>query len=175
MQTIRKTRKRSELDALWAHQASLALLVGFSTFDAPGVANGTTAGNLRTTATANYRIGGRAYTRAAADDLWDLSAEVDTAAATYRAYWLYVDAAGAASFAAGTDAPSAALALEALPPIDETKGILGAFVAGPATDFDAGGGLAAQGDLHDGIPTGAAVGVPRHGYTPPQGLSLVSP
>lgn len=157
--TVRKTGERDEMDLQWQCIASLLLLVGFSTFGSGAIGNGTTAGRLRTTASMTYRIAGREATKASTDDLWNLSAETNTPAATYRAYWLYLNAAGAASFVAGSNAASAAAALAALPPNDETLGIAGVYVAGPATDFDGAGGLAAQGTIHNGIPAGAPCGV----------------
>jgi hypothetical protein len=171
--TVLKTRNRSELDCLWQLVASENVRDGFSALDAPGVGDGTTAGNLRTTAAADYRIAGVTYNLVATDDFWDLSAEVDTAAGAYRAYRLYVDAGGVASFAAGTDQTSEAYALAALPALDEAKSHLGTYVAGPSTDFDDPGGLAAQGTVSDGVAAGAQIGVPGKGYLPPTVIDLV--
>lgn len=172
---IRKTGKRSELDALWARHNSLLMLLSFGATSDPGIGNGGTAGNLRTTATSTYRVAGVDASKAATDDLWDLSGETDTDASTYRAYWLYLDAAGTASFAAGSDATTAALALEGLPALVETKGIVGVYVADPSCDFDDAGGLAAQGTVYDGIPAGVPCGVPRHTYTAPELVNLTAP
>jgi len=121
-----------------------------------GIANGTTAGRLRTRAEYEFEIAGRVYTKASTDDLWNLSAETDTAADKYRAYWLYLDSAGTASFAAGTDADSEADAIAALPAETSSKCPVGVFVAGLACDFDAVGGLSAQGTIIDGRPAAAA-------------------
>lgn len=122
----------------------------------PTIANGGTAGRLKTTSAVSFRIAGALYTKAATDDLWNLSAETNTAALKYRGYLLLLDTSGTASFVAiATDVASAALAvagLEALIPAD--KCVIGAFIAGPETDFDAGGGLAAQGTIHQGLPSG---------------------
>jgi len=172
---IRKTGKRSELDELWARQNSLTMLAAFSTYDDPGIGNGTTAGNLRTTASVDFRVAGASATKASTDDLWNLSGETDTDASSYRAYWLYLDSAGAASVAAGADVGSATAALAALPDLTETKAVIGVFVADPSCDFDAAGGLAAQGTIYDGIPAGAPCGVPRHSYTAPEMANLVAP
>ena len=172
--TIRRTGGRNEMNAQWGALNSLVLLLAFSTLSAPGIGNGTTAGTLRTTASADYRIVNRQYTKGSTDDLWDLSGETDTAAGEYRAYYLCVDSSGTASVVAGTaDASSEAAALAQLPTHDETKSILGVFVAGPATDFDDAGGLAAQGTIHDGIPDGVPVGVPGEKYAAPQTITLV--
>lgn len=121
--------------------------------DSAKIADGTTAGKLRTQANFSYRVNGAIFSAAAADDFWDLSAEVDNAAGTYRAYSLEVDAAGTASFVASTTDPAtAALALAALALPAATKSRIGVFIAGPATDFNAVGGLDAQGDIYDGSP-----------------------
>lgn len=149
---------RAELDLVHGMLVSLALLLNYSTLDDPGIANGTTAGTLKTTATAGFRIGTGSYSKAATDDLWDLSGETDTAAGEYRAYWLLLDSSGTASFAASGEQSSAALALADLPDLDGTKAVVGVFVADPACDFDDAGGLAAQGTIYDGIPEGASLG-----------------
>lgn len=171
----RKTGSREELDLLWARLNAVVMLAAFSTFDDPAIANGTTAGQLKTTADADYRIAGVAYSKAATDDLWDLSGETDTDASSYRAYWLYLDSSGTASVAAGEDATSEANALRDLPDLDEAKAIIGVYVAGTSTDFDDAGGLAAQGTIHDGIPDGVPCGVPRQTYAAPELVQLIAP
>ena len=118
-----------------------------------GVVNGTTPGYIRTRADYEYQIAGRVYQKYAADDVWNLSGETDTIAAQYRAYRLYLDSAGAATIAAGSNAASAAAALAALPAEVDTKATVAVYVAGPSTDFDAVGGLSGQGDLYDGRAT----------------------
>ena len=116
-----------------------------------GLADGSTAGFVATQNDIEFQIAGKIYRKAETDDLWDLSAEVDTIAAKYRAYRLYLDASGVATFAASTaDADSEALALAALPAETATKCPVGIFVAGPLTDFDDVGGLGAQGTYYDG-------------------------
>lgn len=151
---------------------SLCLALAFSVKADPAIGDGTTAGQLRTTAAADFQIGQFVYNKASTDDLWDLSAETDTVAGQYRAYWLLLDSAGAASFVAGTDAASEADALLGLPLHDETKSIAGVFVAGPSTDFSL--ALVAQGTVYDGVPDGAWVGVGAHPYAAPQ-LALLNP
>ena len=117
------------------------------------VGNGGTAGRLRTNAAVTYRIGGTLYTKSSTDDLWNLAAETDTTGAQYRAYWLYLDASGTASIAAGSNAASAAAAIAALPAVTASKAVIGVFVAGLSTDFDGAGGLAAQGTIYNGWPS----------------------
>lgn len=174
MLTVRKTMGRAELNSLWAYTASLVMLVAFSTFDDPAIADGTTDGKLQSTASVDFKVAGVKATKAATDDLWDLSAETDTTASQYRAYWLYLDASGTASIAAGEDATTAALALQALPDIDETQSVIGVFVADPSCDFNGAAGLAAQGTIYDGIPAGVPVGVPGKTYSVPETLNLIS-
>ncbi len=154
MGTVRKTGMRAEFNALWDLLNGVVYKALFAAREDPGIGNGTTAGNLRTNAAVDFTVDGFRYTKASTDDLWDLSAETDTAAATFRAYWLYVDAAGTATFAAGGDRSSAALALAAIPALTTTKSVFGVYVAGGATDFDDAGGLAAQGTIYDGVPAG---------------------
>ena len=165
MSNIRESGGRKEMDLLWAAVFSLKLLTCFSTRDAPAIGNGTTNGNLRTTASAGFSIGDRSYVKASTDDLWDLSGETAVAAAKYRAYWLLLDSAGAATIAGGVDQASEALALADLPTLDGTKSVMGVFVAGPATDFTA--ALAAQGDIYDGLVDGVPVGVRTQTYRAP--------
>jgi len=123
-----------------------------STKDNGQIADGTTDGKLKTVAAVDFAIAGALYTKAATDDLWDLSAETDTTGAQYRAYWLYLDSSGTASIAAGTNAASAAAALAALPAITATKSVIGVYVAGLSTDFNGAAGLAAQGTIYNGMP-----------------------
>jgi hypothetical protein len=95
-------------------------------------------------------MGPRLYSKASTDDLWNLSAITDTTGAQYRAVALCLDASGTATIETGAVATSAALALQALPVIPTTKSVVGVFVAGPSTNWDAGGGLAAQGTIYNG-------------------------
>lgn len=161
--------------ALWAEIASTSMRAHFSTYGAPAIGNGGTAGNLRTNASTIGRVAGVEVTKASTDDLWDLSGETDTIAAQYRAYWLYVSAAGAGSFVAGPNAPTAAQALAALPAPAEDQCIVGVYVAGPTTDFDDAGGLAAQGDIYNGIAPGAALdGTGKTLYQAPARVDLIN-
>jgi hypothetical protein len=169
---VRKTGSRSEMDSQWAFLNALIMVMAFSTLSAPAIGNGTTAGRLRTTASVDFRISNKQYTKASTDDLWNLSAETATSAGVYRAYWLYLDASGAASVAAGSNASTAALALKTLPDITETKSVIGVYVAGPSTNFA--NALAAQGTIHNGIPDGVPVGVPGKSFAKPTIASLVA-
>lgn len=119
------------------------------------IANGGTAGRLRTTATVAFTVAGSLYSKASTDDLWNLSAETNTTSGQYRAYYLYLDASGTATIGAGSNAASAAAAIAALPDVAATKSVIGTYVAGPSTDFDAAGGLAAQGTIYNGYPVQA--------------------
>lgn len=108
-------------------------------------ADATTAGKIKITGgTVEYDVNGERFSKAATDNLWDFSAEVDTAALKYRAYWLYLDSGGNATFHAvtttGTDAASAVAAKAALLAAGEPAGdkaVVGVFVAGPSTDMSA--------------------------------------
>lgn len=160
--TVRKTGGRDELDAIWTMINALVYRQ-FAAQDSPALANGATAGKIKTvTSSTTFRIDGVPYAKAATDDLWDLSAETDTDASSYRAYWLYIDASGVASIAAGDDRPRDDLALKALPNLDPTLSVFGVFVAGPSCNFNGAGGLSAQGDLYNRVPAG----VPDASETP---------
>ena len=122
------------------------------------ITDGTTAGKLKTVADVSTRVWGKLNFKAATDDLWDLSAKIDTIAAKYRAYWLYLDSAGNASVetdddSGATDSDSEVAAIVALPAWDTTKCVVGAYVAGPSTDFNNVAGLAAQGTIVNGWPS----------------------
>lgn len=70
-----------------------------------GVTNGTTAGRAKTTNSIAYEINKRRYTKAATDDLWNLSG-VSTGGAEFRKVLLCLDESGAASIVTGTVAAS---------------------------------------------------------------------
>ena len=162
MATLRRSAPgtaRPELDFLHRLTQSLKLHLCNGTQITGAIGNGGTAGYLRTTASVNYKIGQFQYTKASTDDLWNLSAQTDTTAGQYRAYWLYLDSSGTASIGAGSNASTAALALAALPVVTSTKSVIGVYVAGPSTDFNDAGGLAAQGTIHNGFPEGARLDV----------------
>ncbi len=125
-----------------------------STDDDGAIANGTTDGKLKTVNAVDFQIDGVKFTKAGTDDLWDLTGEVDTIAAEFRAYWLYLDSSGVATIVAGTTKTTEALAKAALPALDLTKSVIGVYTAGPTTDFDGAAGLAAQGTIDDGVPVG---------------------
>jgi len=118
----------------------------------PGLADGTTDGKIQNANAISFAIDGALYTKAATDDLWDLSGETDTAADKYRAYWLYLDSSGTATVADGTDEDSEADAIAALPALAASKSVAGVYVAGLSCDFDGAAGLAAQGTIVDGWP-----------------------
>ena len=160
MPTIRKTWMFPELTALALQLAAVIVDLAASHYRTEhgavthaNIGNGGTAGRLRTNSAITYRIGGTLYAKASTDDLWNLSAQTDTTGAQYRAFWLYLDSSGTATIAAGENAASAALAIAALPAVTSTKAVVGCFVAGLSTDFDAVGGLAAQGTIYNGYPT----------------------
>lgn len=156
--TIRRTSTRAEFDAVGRLIASLVLAQRYGPVQDPALADGTTDGKIKSTADVDYHIGTGAYAKSATDELWDLSAETDTAADEYRAYWLLLDSSGTASIAASGEQASAAAALEDLPALDGTKAVIGVYVAGLSCDFNGAAGLEAQGTLYDGIPEGAALG-----------------
>lgn len=129
----------------------------------PGVGNGGTAGNARTTANFSYTINGQVYDEVAADDFWDLSGETDLTAGQYQAVILCIDNAGAASYIMCDVKTTAALAMAEVPKnIPADKCIVGIFVSDPSMDWDS-GGLATTGTFYDGLAEGAMLGqVHRH-------------
>jgi hypothetical protein len=152
---MRKTGGRNELDNLTDKVNLLVARTQYGTQDDAAIANGTTVGNLRTVNAADFKIDGLTYTKAATDDLWDFTGEVANGAAVFRAYWLYLDSAGAATFAAGADAATEALAKVALPALDVTKSVVGVFIGGLSTDYTI--ALSAQGTIEDGVPAGTVL------------------
>ena len=156
-QEIRRTGGRNEIDNLTDKVNLLVARTQQGTQDDGGIADGTTDGKLKTVNSVDYKVAGLTSTKAATDDLWDLSGETDTGAAVFRSYWLYLDAAGTATIAAGADAASAAAAKLALPDLDVAKSVVGVYTAGVATDFNGVAGLAAQGTIEDGVPAGTAL------------------
>lgn len=158
MASIRFITGPAQLRAIWQRLLSLSLRADFSlTTVSPAIANGTTAGKLKTTAAVIGRIAGVPIaSKGATDDLWDLTGQTTLDASTYKAFWLLIAANGTASIAAGTGATTAALALAALPQLDNTKCVFGVYVAGPSTNFSS--ALGAQGTIYNGIPDGVNVG-----------------
>lgn len=157
MPSVRKTAPhREELDAL-IRQHNLRLTDENGPLSLPVIGNGTTAGRLRTTGSTTFRINGQLYSKASTDDLWNLSALTNVGAGVYRGVALCISDAGVATIVAGTanaDAEAAARAALALVP--STVAVLGVYIAGPSTDWDDAGGLAAQGEIRVGRPALAA-------------------
>ena len=151
--TLRRTMGRGEFDAVIQVLNGAILRAGGSTKASAAIANGTTAGNLKTVVAVDYAIAGLvpAAQLGIIDDHWDLSAETDTIAAQFRAYWLYQDG----TFLAGPNSDSEINAMNALGAPDVAKSVIGVYVAGVSTDFDDAGGLAAQGTIFNGVPDGA--------------------
>jgi hypothetical protein len=69
-------------------------------YQAAGCTNGTTAGKAKTVNTIYYTINGYQNTKAATDDLWDLTG-VSTAAGEYKYVFLQLNISGTASIAVG--------------------------------------------------------------------------
>lgn len=98
-------------------------------------------GAFRLLASAIYKINGTNLIKvgSATAKVWDLSAEAAVAAAKFRAYRLFLDASGTGSFTASGDTTSVSAALLSLDylAIDDTKGTVADYVAGPSTSFSA--------------------------------------
>lgn len=127
----------------------------YSAADCANIADGSTAGKIKSQAACGFKIAEQLYLKAATDDLWDLSALVDTGGAVYVAVCLWLDAAGTASIDRLTDAASEAAALAFVPAAlaaSTTKSLIGVYVAAPSTDFDGGAGLDSFGTYYNGIP-----------------------
>lgn len=116
----------------------------------PALANGATAGKLKTANDADYRIAGALYTKAATEDLFDLTGQTNTGVGEYLAVGLDLNAAGTASLAVGAVSADADEALDTLPAVDPAKARIGVYIAGPSTNFAA--ALAAQGTIINGSP-----------------------
>ena len=161
MPNIRKTGGRSEFDgfaaaikALWWTNHNAARASG-------AIANGTTAGKLKTTKDITFALGGSLYFKATTDDLWTLSGLATLSTGQYRATALLLDSSGTASIASGAVAATAAAALAGLSAsgvLDGTKAVIGVFVAGPSTNYA--NALSGQGTIYNGLPDGVFSGVP---------------
>lgn len=129
----------------------------FGSVGSAKLAAGTTAGKIKTVATIDFRIGGRLYTKAATDDLWDLSGETTLGTGVYKAAILYLDASGAATYTLTASATSAALALRAVGDLAlggyvSTKSVIGIYVSTAAQNWGSGG---LGGTYYNGIPEAA--------------------
>lgn len=136
----------------WAAWAFL-----FGSVGSAKLAAGTTAGKIKTVADIDFRIGGRLYTKAATDDLWNLSGETTLGSGVYKAAILYLDASGTATYTLTAAATSAALALRAVGDLTlggyvSTKSVIGVYVSTAAQNW-ASGGLG--GTYYNGIPEAA--------------------
>ena len=155
---IRRTGKRSELDALIAAiQANT--WVANSALNSGAIANGTTNGKLKTVADVAYRIGGVLYKKTATDDLWTLSGLATLSTGQYRATLLLLNTSGTASIASGSVKTTAADALaDAASGLDAAKAVIGVFVAGPSTNYA--NALSGQGTIYNGLPDGVLNALP---------------
>lgn len=150
---LRRTMGRGEFNAIIQILNGSFLRTSNAAKASAAIANGSTAGNLATVVAVDYAIAGLvpAAQLAIIDDHWDLTAETDTGAAEFRAYWLFQDG----TFQAGPNSDTEANAMNALGAPDTAKSIIGVYVAGVSTDWDDAGGLAAQGTIFNGVPDGA--------------------
>lgn len=107
------------------------------------VADGGTAGKIKTTNAISYSLADQLYSKAATDNFWDLSGQTDTIANQYRGYRLMIDASGAASFTATANVVNAVEAtaqaavralLLALADV-ASKTVVAEVIIGPETDF----------------------------------------
>ncbi len=129
----------------------------FGSVGSAKLAAGTTSGKIKTVADIDFRIGGRLFTKAATDDLWNLSGETTLGTGLHKAAVLYLDASGAATYALTAAATSAPLALRAVGDLTlggyvSTKSVIGVYVSTAAQNW-ASGGLG--GTYYNGIPEAA--------------------
>ncbi len=129
----------------------------FGSVGSAKLAAGTTAGKIKTVADIDFRIGGRIYSKAATDDLWNLSGETTLGAGVYKAAILYLDASGTATYTLTAAATSAALALRAVGDLTlggyvSTKSVIGVYVSTAAQNWGSGG---LGGTYYNGIPEAA--------------------
>lgn len=129
----------------------------FGSVGSAKLAAGTTAGKIKTVADIDFRIGGRLYSKAATDDLWNLSGETTLGTGLHKAAVLYLDASGAATYALTAAATSAPLALRAVGDLTlggyvSTKSVIGVYVSTAAQNWGSGG---LGGTYYNGIPEAA--------------------
>lgn len=86
------------------------------------IARGTTAAKVKTVNSISYAIDGALFTKAGTDDFWTLSGTT-VADGFANKYVLYIDSAGAASIAEGTQAATAAAVT--LPALAASKSVVG--------------------------------------------------
>lgn len=91
-------------------------------FSAAGTALATTTTKVKTVNTITYSIDGALKTKAGTDNFWTLSGTTIAANAVNK-YLLYIDSAGAASVAEGTQASTAASVV--LPALAQSKAVVG--------------------------------------------------
>lgn len=121
----------------------------------PGLAKATTTTKVKTTASAVYLINGKLYTKAAADNLFDLTGEDSVAAEKYRCTKLILDSSGTATVVSGEDADSAAAALAAAGATTADKCCVGYHIVGDGTnahDFSSDAVDAHGGAMVVGVP-----------------------
>ena len=93
-------RDSLERASMW--QGNAGTLYGLnSVYAAPGCATATVTSQVKTTASAQYTVGGRIFTKAATDNFWTLSGTT-VAVSSWQKYLLCVDDAGVASVVEGT-------------------------------------------------------------------------
>jgi hypothetical protein len=111
---------------------ALKLFMGNELFSDAGVAIGSDAKKVKTAATANYKVDGVFYTKAATDDLWTLSGTTVTSGNAQK-YLLCLDSAGTASIVEGTQGANAAAVV--LPAAPASKCVVGLLLVETTGDF----------------------------------------
>lgn len=106
-------------------QEGIRKLMGTRCFTAVIAAIGSNTAKVKTTAAAQYCIGGKMYTKAATDDLWTLSGTVIPASGTGR-FLLCLDASGTASVVQGTATGYPTEPASTVCPVAEVKIVMGA-------------------------------------------------
>lgn len=124
-----------------------------------GIAIGSTATKIKTTATAVYLITGQFYSKGATDDFWTLTG-FDCPNGQYNKCLLCIDSSGNMQIAAGTAGASAVAVV--LPTIPASYAVVGMVQVNPTGTGDFTGGTT---DLNDGTVVPNAV-YTNYGFHP---------
>ena len=133
-----------------ADYAACAALTAVAPSSTNVLAQGGTAGRIKTTQDVEFSVGGTVKVKAPTDDLWNLSALTTLTGAQYQAVALYLDASGTATIGATATAATGPAALALLETIPSNKARVGVFLASPSCNYA--NALDAQGTYYLGLP-----------------------
>lgn len=116
----------------------------------PAIVDAGNQGSLKIGATFSYGVGVIPYKKGITDNFWALTANGTLGLTTWQAVALYIDAAGVASYYAGSTASDTATAMANLEAVPATKARVGIYLAMPEADYSV--TLSGEGVIYDGSP-----------------------